>query len=206
MEITIQLFDDLSLLNEALDNGLYQTIYECFSNPPYNEKVDREKVNFYFKKYVQLGSLHLAYCQDKPIGFMGTLPLAETKTLGELSFLGVLGNFGDKKVQLNQEFFIEQTHHKIEEFQYIADVGVALGYRNQGLAKRLLQRVFAYFDNSTPYILRTTSNPDFTHVVALYEKAGFTILPVTQTVEYLNREGVVIERESLICVKLPSKS
>ncbi|MBP0015240.1 MAG: GNAT family N-acetyltransferase [Roseofilum sp. SBFL] len=206
MDIQIKLFDDLPLLNEVLDNGLYQTVYECFSAPPFNENVIRENVEFYFQKYVRFGSLHLAYCQERAIGFMATLPLTETKEFRELSFLGTYADFQGKKVELNQEFFSQQTHYGIEEFQYVSDVGVALDYRKLGLAKRLLQSVFAYFDDSTPYILRTTCDPDFAYVVELYQKVGFTLLPVTQTMEYLNQEGVLTQRESCICVKLPSTS
>ncbi|MBP0030056.1 GNAT family N-acetyltransferase [Roseofilum sp. Guam] len=206
MDIQIKLFDELPLLNEVLDNGLYQTVYECFSTPPFNENVVRENVEFYFQKYVRFGSLHLAYCQERPIGFIGTLPLVETKEFRELSFLGTWADFQGKKVELNQEFFSQQTHYRIEEFRCVSDVGVALDYRKLGLAKRLLQSVFAYFDDSTPYILRTTGDPDFAYVVKLYQKVGFTLLPVTQTVEYLNKEGVLTQRESCICVKLPSAS
>ncbi|MEM9539680.1 MAG: GNAT family N-acetyltransferase [Cyanobacteria bacterium P01_E01_bin.42] len=207
-EIQIKLCDSVTLLNDALDRGLYQAVEECFAAPPFNEKITPSRVEFYFEKYVRLGTLHLAYNGDRPIAFVGTVPLIETKDLGELSLLGASVYWQGKMVTLDRAFLLEQTQNRIdrngiEKFEYVADVGVALDYRQQGLAKRMLQTLFTYFDATTPYILRVTSDPDYAHIVELYQKVGFTVLPFTQIVEYSNSEGKLIQNERFICVKLP---
>lgn len=203
MEITIQRCDSLALLNQALDKGLYQAVDECFSGPPFNSVITREKVEFYFEKYVRSGILHLAYCNEKPIGFLGTVPLIETKDFRHLSLLGASVNWQGQTIVFNQEFLMRQTQHTIEDFQYVGDVGVALDYRRQGVARKLFQTLFAYFDASTSYILRVASDPDYAYVVQLYQKVGFTILPVTQIVEYSDPEGQLVRSHRLLCVKLP---
>ena len=48
----IKQIQSVDTINEALDSGFYQTIDDCFSVPPFSEIITREKVNYYFYKYV----------------------------------------------------------------------------------------------------------------------------------------------------------
>lgn len=67
MDIKINLLDSQSSLDEELDRGLYQTIYECFSEPPFNEKVTRKKVIFKFEKYGSSGHFMLIWITQMPV-------------------------------------------------------------------------------------------------------------------------------------------
>ncbi|TVU52680.1 MAG: N-acetyltransferase [Arthrospira sp. PLM2.Bin9] len=204
MCINIKNINSLPALNSAMDQGLYTTVYECFSAPPFNEKVTPEKVKFYFQKYIESGILYLAYSDATPMGFIATLPLTETANIGELEFFETWGYINNQKVNLNSDLFTQQTGLSIDKLYYIADLGVAINYRQQGIAKRLFKTLFGHLSDNIGYILRTTANPEYAYLPDFYQKLGFKIMPITQSVEYYNCQNQLIQDSRLILVKLPN--
>lgn len=83
----IHLLDSQDELKSALNNGLYQTVYDCFSPPPFNEEITPKKVRYHFSRYLDLGVLCLACNQTEYIGFIASLPLLKTENVGEFSVL-----------------------------------------------------------------------------------------------------------------------
>ncbi|MGB3190668.1 MAG: GNAT family N-acetyltransferase, partial [Limnoraphis sp.] len=164
----IKQIKSVDAINAALDSGFYQTIDDCFSVPPFSEIITREKVNYYFHKYVNQGVLYLAYENSKPIGFVATLPLIKTKNIGELSFIDTWVYYQGEKICLTPEFFTQKTQLTLDEHQYIASLGVDPKFRRRGIARKLFQTLFSHFDSSVAYVLRTTNNPNYAYIPKFY--------------------------------------
>ncbi|EDZ91808.1 MULTISPECIES: GNAT family N-acetyltransferase [Oscillatoriales] len=191
-------------LKSAMAKGLYTTVHECFSAPPFNEKVTPEKVNFYFQKYIESGVLYLAYSDSNPMGFIAALPLAETANIGELEFFETWGYMNNQKVHLNSDLFTQQTGLSIDKLYYVADLGVAINYRQQGIATGLFKTLFGHLSDHIGYILRTTANPEYAYLPEFYQKLGFKMIPISQSVEYYHFKNELIQDSRLILVKLPN--
>lgn len=204
MCINIKKINSLPELKSAIDQGLYATVYQCFSAPPFNEKVTPEKVNFYFQKYIKSGILYLAYAESSPIGFIATLPLTETANIGELEFFETWGYMNNQKINLNSDLFTQQTGLSIDKLYYIADLGVAINYRQQGIATQLFKTLFCHLSDNIGYILRTTANPEYAYLPEFYQNLGFKVMPITQSIEYYNFQDNLIQDSRLILLRLPN--
>lgn len=193
-------------LKFALKNGLYQTVYDCFSPPPFNEEITPKKVKYHFSRYLDLGDLYLAYTRSKYIGFIASLPLLETENVGEFSVLNTWVSYQGQKRCLNSELLTELCKLPVEQFYYVACLGVSPYFRRQGIAKQLFQVLLSQLDSSFGYLLRATENPDYRYIIQFYQGLGFKPLPVQQTVNYRTAQGKVITDERLIAFKPPGLS
>ena len=192
-------------INAALDSGFYQTIDDCFSPPPFSEIITREKVNYYFHKYVNQGVFYLAYETDIPIGFVATLPLIETKNNGELSVIDTWVYYQGEKICLTPEFFTQKTQLSLDKHQYIASLGVDPKFRRRGIARKLFQTLFSHFDSSVAYVLRTTNNPNYAYIPKFYQSLGFKMLPLMEKINEQNQENS-INNERLVGIKYPENT
>lgn len=193
-------------LSNALDRGLYQTVYDCFSQPPYCENVTPEKVRYYFSKYIETGKLYLAYADDRYIGFVASLPLMETQDIGELSFLNTEASDRGQPTRLTPELLRDRCNLSLENLHYLADLGVAPAYRRRGLARRLFKHLQASLSPSVGYLMRTTHNSEYAYLIRFYESLGFQKLPFEQTLEYPKAGGSVMVDERWLGFKPPRSS
>ena len=198
--------DNLAALNKALDSGLYQTIYECFSVAPYHEKITREKLSPSLIKYIHKGVLLVACKGEIIIGHVAATPLQETHNNGELSLIGSKVLYHEQEIRLDDSFWVQETKYRIKDFQYIADVGVAYSYRQQGIGTQLCHHLFDHFSSSQPYVVRTVKESDYLYILKFYQKLGFKRLPVVQTLQYKGNQSEIQSSERLICVKLPQNN
>lgn len=195
--------DNLAALNNALDSGLYQTIYECFSVAPYHEKITKEKILLSLKKYIHKGIFFVAREGENNIGYVAAMPLQETHDNGELSLIYRHALYHKEPICLDDTFFVQETKYHIKDFQYIADLGVAYSYRKQGIGTQLCHQLFSHFSSSQPYVVRTVKEPDYLYILKFYQKLGFKRLPVVQTLQYKGNQSEIQSSDRLICVKLP---
>lgn len=196
----IKQIQSVDVIDAALDSGFYQTVDACFSPPPFSEIITREKVNYYFHKYVNQGVFYLAYETDIPIGFVATLPLIKTKNIGELSFIDTWVYYQGEKICLTPEFFTQKTQLSLDKHQYIASLGVDPKFRRRGIARQLFQTLFSHFDSSVAYVLRTTNNPNYAYLPKFYQSLGFKMLPVMEKINEHN-QGNHIDNECLVGIK-----
>ena len=198
----IKQIKSLDTLNRALESGLYQTIYDCFSVPPFSEIVTPEKVNYYFQKYVDQGILYLAYENSKPIGLIATLPLIKTKNIGEFSFIDTWVYYQSEKICLRPEFFTQKTQLDLDKHEYIASLAVDPKFRRRGIARQLFRTLFSHFDSTVAYVLRTTNNPNYAYIPKFYQNLGFKMLPLVEKINEQN-QGHNIDNERLVGIKYP---
>lgn len=201
----IKQVQSVDAINEALESGFYQTIYDCFSVPPFSEIITREKVNYYFHKYVNQGVLYLACETGIPIGFVATLPLIKTKNIGELSFIDTWVYYQSEKICLRPEFFTQKTQLSLDKHQYIASLAVDPKFRRRGTARQLFQTLFSHFDSTVAYVLRTTNNPNYAYIPKFYQNLGFKMLPLMEKIDEQNR-GNPIDNQRLVGIKYPNNT
>lgn len=166
-------------LHKAFEDGLislYQTIFSSF---PYFEQFNREEVVSFFTDYVQNGLLFIAQKNKEIIGFGAALPLALQKDIAAL---------------------VRENGCEPRDYWYMTDLGVADGYRRQGVAKGLVQERLLCMQKGNKVIMRTSK--DNTASRCLYESLGFEIVKnMTQHVEQRRVDGSIKKDERIFLAK-----
>jgi ribosomal protein S18 acetylase RimI-like enzyme len=161
-------------LGSAFDAGLCALYAEVFGEPPEFQQWSADEVKRLFSAYFERGRVVLAVCasSSRCIGFVATTPLVNASLFGQ----SAMATGPTPHVVLDSAFFAARDIDA-STAQYVADLGVAAGFRRRGLASRLLHAATTLVQPVLPrshVLLRVSAVKDF--ALQLYERAGFVLL------------------------------
>ena len=140
-----------------------------------------------FSAYFERGRVVLAFCasSSRCIGFVATTPLVNASLFGQ----SAMATGPTPHVVLDSAFFAARDIDA-STAQYVADLGVAAGFRRRGLASRLLHAVTTLVQPVLPgshVLLRVSAVKDFAlHLL----RARFVLLEAVRQEEPFRVSGI----------------
>lgn len=172
----------LEALNQELNSGLITLYQDAFGEPPYEEVFTNQEVRDIFTDYWQAdGNILLAKDGQRIVGFGVWVPV-EKSSIADIA-------------AENPEIIPKGS-------AYMADLAVAKEYRQQGIAKRLIQARIDQVSEGTLMLMRTSTAENNYSRYTYETDFGFTPLPFTQMVESMKQDGTTRADERMFLAKV----